>query len=885
MKKRLMPLIVVALTLVILFGCQLAIAAPGAIYTTELSNSGVDVNLFEFKEDVYLNGGPNNENGGAELPDGDYYVQVTTPNGDLLGYNDLTVVTVVYGSFTEAISLWDNLFKYSDGSQGYDTTSNTGGEYKVWASISSDFSNAKTDNFKVDFHPGISVDKVADPTSVNVGDTINYTYTVTNTGDVILEDVALTDDKLGDITLGTTTLAPGESTTGTATYVATIADIGELINIVTATGTAIDGAEVQATDDASVFVNGTPEIIIVKTAIPGSLQYGGTIQYTYEVTNTGQEALDDITVSDDKLGPITMPATSLAPGESMTGTAFYTTTEGDIGDLINIATVTGYSVIDDAMVNDTDTETVIVSEIPVPSIYIDKVATPTSVYVGDTITYTYTVTNTGDVTLYDVSVSDNKLGAITLLDTTLDPEESTTGTAIHVATAIEIGELVNVATAYGYPPEQSTPVQAQDEANVTVSARPEASISIDKVAAPASVYVGETVTYTYTVTNTGDVILNNVSVTDDKLGVVTLLDTTLDPDESTTGTATYTATIDDVGELTNIAVAAGDPADESGTVQAQDEATVTIAAKSISIVKIASTESLQAGGTITYTYLVTNTGSVTLYNVTVADDKLVGVEIVLAKTTLEPGENTTGTAQYLTTSADVGTLTNIATVTGEPGDESSSVQAQDDATVTITSGGGPTPTTDRSINVVKIASTTSLRYGGTITYTYTITNTGDVTLENVTLTDDRLPEVTIGEITTLEPGESIVITFDYTTTSDDVGTLTNIATVTGDPTDESGTVTDTDDASVRVTRPSRDSDGGSDGEATGEGLTPEVITLPTPQVPQAPPIVPVPQPIVVPVAAPMAPPELPFTGGNPMAFAYAGFVLTALGAALRRRFK
>ena len=84
-----------------------------------------------------------------------------------------------------------------------------------------------------------------------------------------------------------------------------------------------------------------------------------------------------------------------------------------------------------------------------------------------------------------------------------------------------------------------------------------------------------------------------------------------------------------------------------------------------------------------------------------------------------------------------------------------------------------------------------------------------------------------------------------------------------------------------------DNDGGNGGDATGEGVTPEVLTVPSPQTPQAPPIVPAPvkQPIVVPVEAPMAPAELPFTGGDPMAFAYAGFVLTALGTALRRKFK
>jgi hypothetical protein len=58
------------------------------------------------------------------------------------------------------------------------------------------------------------------------------------------------------------------------------------------------------------------------------------------------------------------------------------------------------------------------------------------------------------------------------------------------------------------------------------------------------------------------------------------------------------------------------------------------------------------------------------------------------------------------------------------------------------------------------------------------------------------------------------------------------------------------------------------------------VITPTPNAPAL-----APQPVLVTVEAPQAPAELPFTGGDPMAFAYAGFVLTALGTALRRKFK
>ena len=69
--------------LALLFAVGTAFAFTGAIYTTDSTCSGVNVNIFASKDDVYLDGGP--QGGGSGLPDGSYYVRVTEPNGTLLG--------------------------------------------------------------------------------------------------------------------------------------------------------------------------------------------------------------------------------------------------------------------------------------------------------------------------------------------------------------------------------------------------------------------------------------------------------------------------------------------------------------------------------------------------------------------------------------------------------------------------------------------------------------------------------------------------------------------------------------------------------------------------------------------------------------------------------
>lgn len=66
----------------------------GAIYTTLSDGKTVNQNTYDKKEDVYLNGGPQNPEGSG-LPDGVYYFQVTAPNGVLLSIDDAVCRQVV----------------------------------------------------------------------------------------------------------------------------------------------------------------------------------------------------------------------------------------------------------------------------------------------------------------------------------------------------------------------------------------------------------------------------------------------------------------------------------------------------------------------------------------------------------------------------------------------------------------------------------------------------------------------------------------------------------------------------------------------------------------------------------------------------------------------
>jgi hypothetical protein len=156
----------------------------GAIFTTLGDGTHVNHNIFDKCDEVYLNGGPQNENG-AGLPVGTYYFQVTTPAGDLLSTDNAecrqVIVTensngkgVISGATGPACKHADGVFNPANGSTPvqlfpFSATPNPGGEYKVWliaqtanTSIDQDdpkvihFNNSdtKTDNFKCREQPG-----------------------------------------------------------------------------------------------------------------------------------------------------------------------------------------------------------------------------------------------------------------------------------------------------------------------------------------------------------------------------------------------------------------------------------------------------------------------------------------------------------------------------------------------------------------------------------------------------------------------------------------------------------------------------------------------------------------------------------------------------------
>ncbi|MDQ4213819.1 DUF7507 domain-containing protein [Microbacterium sp. ASV81] len=705
------------------------------------------------------------------------------------------------------------------------------------ANPSATFTGTATDTDTVRTNPAITLTKsTAQPTYSKVGDTVSYTFSSTNTGDVTLQNVAIADPLpgLSALTYGTWPsgtagmLAPGQTVTATATYTIAQADMDatKVTNTATVGGKTPSGADVTARDTHTVSGTAAPSILLDKRTTSTVSRAGDVVAYSFTVTNTSLLTLQNVSITDplSGLSPITFgawPGTAgtLAPGQSVTATATYKATQADVnrGSIDNTATVTGTTVGGATL---TDEHAAVVTITPAPAIGMTKGSVEAAfAKAGDQVHYTFAAQNTGNVTLTGVVITDPRpgLGLITYswpgAAGTLAPGETVTAAATYTITQADVDatSVTNNASVTGTPPAGS---DVTATATRTINGTATQSILLDKQTASIVSRAGDVVTYDFTVTNTSPLTLNDVTITDPLPGLSTITyrawpgsTGVLKPGEKVTATATYTATQADVDahRIDNTATVTG-ATNRGATATDQHTATVTISeAPAISLTKDSlETSFTKAGDTVHYTFAASNTGNVTLTGVAISDPLpgLSGITYAWpgAAGVLAPGQKVTASATYTVSQADVDATkgTNTATATG-----TSPAGANVKATATRTIDGTATPTIaldKQSASVVRDA-------GDPVTYTFTVTNTSALTLRNVTITDPmpRLSSLTFGAwpgaAGVLAPGQSVIATATYTASQADVdaGRIDNTATAKG-TTLGGATATDRHSAEILINR-------------------------------------------------------------------------------------
>lgn len=681
----------------------------------------------------------------------------------------------------------------------------------------------------------MSVTKDDGVTDARPGDMLTYTITVHNP--LLFETLSgatLTDPVPGGVefvsasdggTLDTTTNVvtwdmpdlPGDGTVTRTLVVRVLSTVASATLRNTATITASDpatpGEQLTASASDEDDVTTSPGLTIDKGSL--ALEYhavGDVVTYTFSARNSGDVTLHDVTITDPLAGlsavTYTWPGTTgvLAPGETVTARATYTVTQADMDSarVDNTATATGATPNGRSITDDDSHQVAVIGE---PAITLDKSTDSVVTRAGDVVTYTFTVTNTGDLTLYGVGIADpmSGLSAVTLGDWpgaagVLAPGEFVTATATYAARQADVdaGLILNTATAAGTP-TGGAEVSDQDDATVTIDRVP--GIAFDKDAAYEAGQRGEAgdeLVYEFTATNTGNTTLTAVVIDDPLAGLSELeyawpgTPGTLLPGQSVVATARYTVTQVDVDSgtgVTNTATVEGTPPVGDPVTGTDTVTMATPADAGIQIVKTAhlpSDAAPRAGDTVTFRFAITNLGVVTLSGVDLVDE-LAGLSDIAytwpgAEGVLAPGDVLAAEATYVLTQADVDAaqIVNTASTGGvtPQGDE-----VADDDTVTLVLPVDPAVAFDKTASVHD----GMWSNGDLVTYRFTIRNTGNVTLTGVTIADPMPGLSTItytwpGNAGSLAPGERATATATYRLTAGDAAarTLTNTATTSSE---------------------------------------------------------------------------------------------------------
>ena len=411
-----------------------------------------------------------------------------------------------------------------------------------------------------------------------------------------------------------------------------------------------------ATDDATVTVLNVAPVFSGRQAgvAQRAARAGGTVTFTVWVTNPGTaEELTLESLKDNVYGDLAGKGTCTVPQTIAPLGQYSCTFPGDVtGDAgsRHTDTVTRVAKDDDGnQVSDSGEALVEIKDVK-PAVLVAKSAAPSTLpEPGGIASFTVTVTNP-DTAVEPITVTSlvdsvfgnvNKKGTCDL-PTTLDPGEEYTcsfpGPIAGNAGFVHTDEVTGTASD-----NEENQVTGKDDATVTLSDVLPA-IKLDKTAAASTVHVGDQVTYTYAVRDLGIEPLRDVTVSDDKCSPVTLSGGDIDKDSvlDLEETWTYTCTTKLTGDTTNTATGTGED-DDGNTATDVDTATVTVVDPRIVLDKVAGVREITAGGSVSYTYTVTNPGNAPLSGVVVTDDKCGPVTLTGGDTDgdslLDPGES------------------------------------------------------------------------------------------------------------------------------------------------------------------------------------------------------------------------------------------------------
>lgn len=760
---------------------------------------------------------------------------------------------------------------------------------------------------------GIYVIKTGQALSISGGpgcDVIQYTFEVVNSSWIYsLENVILYDNDLGGVLAGpdsgdnnsNTFLDPGETWIYNAIYNITLLDItnGQATNIaiVDADVQGLPGETVSDLSDDNSPVENDPTVVdlsecqgnisLIKTPVISCDQ----IEYTFGIVNNsiyGQE-LENIVVNDpllggDILGPL--PGNDigddgiLSVGEIWLYTAVYDVQQIDIenGQIVNQATVTStVRGMPDVIVSDLSDDDSPLEDDPTvvglvhcqnPALGLVKEGLVVDVNTDgcmESILYTFSLTNTGNVNLFGVFIEDPLFGGQipgpvngtdANNDGVLSVGETWTYETLYAITQQDINNTFvnNQASATGFTNVNTLVEDLSDddslmEDNPTMTPVPDdactdgPSLGLIKIGTLVDINGDgciESVLYSFSVTNSGGVDLDQVFLEDPLFGgqipgpvngTDTNDDGILSVGETWGYEALYAITQQDIDNavINNQATVTAEPVGFDNPVfdlsdndsLLENEFTATIipndacanGGAAIGLIKVGTIIDLNSDGcmdSIFYTFTVTNSGGIDLDEV-ILDDPFFGGQMpgpVNGTDTnddgvLSVGETWIYEALHAITQNDIdnGTVLNQATVTANTVggdvpvfDLSDNDNLFEDEMTTTSIPNDACIDGDTSLGLIKQSVLLDTNFDGcmdTVRYTFTVSNSGGVAFDNIVLMDQLLGGQIVGPVTgsdensdgILSPDETWTYEADYYLVQVDIdnGSILNQAIVVGEP--------------------------------------------------------------------------------------------------------
>ena len=392
----------------------------------------------------------------------------------------------------------------------------------------------------------IDVTKSANPTTGPAGTVITYTFAVHNCGRVTLTDVTVNDSLLGDITAafiaansGSDTLVSGATVVFAVNRTIQTTDPIDLENVVTACGTAPDQMQACDSDSETVTVQ-KPCIDITKTPNPTQALVGQNVQYSFVVSNCGNLAINNVTVTDTVLGNLTAlfvaangGSNTLAVGASVPFSTTRAIQAGDPDPLTDIVTASGQDPYG-TPVSDHDRACVDIIPNPPAEVSIAGAAFDDLSCDG--------VKDPGDPPLHGATFRlTYQNGTYPVIDANSIPVADQTGATYNFVHLVPGTYRVVETNPAGYASTNAIPGTCAGSTKITndiievaatvggvacisndfLDCQSNPCIEITKAVDPIEAPVGTTVTYTFTVHNCGNVLLTNITIVDTLLGDIT----------------------------------------------------------------------------------------------------------------------------------------------------------------------------------------------------------------------------------------------------------------------------------------------------------------------------------------------------------------------------